>query len=68
LTKSLRDAIRRDGRTLYAIARDAGIPYPPLYRFVKGDKDGCKQGLRLTTADKIAETLGLELRPAREDK
>ncbi len=55
-----------DGRSIFAMARDAGIPYPVLYRFIKGDKNGRKWGLTLTTADKLAGDLDLELRPKRK--
>ena len=63
MTDVLRKAAMADGRSIFALARDAGIPYPVMYRFLKGDKHGHKWGLTLTTADKLANELGLELRP-----
>ena len=66
MTDVLREAAETDGRSIFALARDAGIPYPVMYRFLKGDKDGRKWGLTLTTADKLAEALGQELRPKKK--
>ncbi len=57
----LRDAMEADGRSIYQLARDADIPYPVLYRFVKGDKSGRRQSLHLVTVDKLTQALGLEL-------
>lgn len=62
MTDVLREAATADGRSIFALARDASIPYPVMYRFLKGDADGKLWGLTLTTADKLAEALGLELR------
>jgi len=62
MAEILRRAFAADGRSIYQLARDADIPYPVLYRFIKGDKTGRKQSLHITTADKLAEALGLELR------
>ncbi|HAU38880.1 MAG TPA: hypothetical protein DCX07_14345 [Phycisphaerales bacterium] len=62
MAEALREAAASDGRSIYALARDAGIPYPVMYRFLKGDAEGKLWGLTLMTADKLAEALGLELR------
>ncbi len=56
LVESLRRAIVRSGLTHYRIAQDAGITPPMIDRFVRGERD-----LRLETASKIAEVLGLNL-------
>ena len=61
MTDVLRKAAVADGRSIFALARDAGIPYPVLYRFLKGDKHGHKWGLTLMTADKLVRALGLKL-------
>ena len=66
MTEILRQAAAADGRSIFALARDADIPYPVMYRFLKGDKTGHKWGLTLTTADKLARVLGLELRRKRK--
>ena len=65
MTDVLRKAATADGRSIFALARDASIPYPVLYRFLKGDATGHKWGLTLMTADKLAEAVGLALRPKR---
>ena len=65
MTDILRQAAAADGRSIFGLARDADIPYPVMYRFLKGDAKGHRWGLTLTTADKLAEALGLELRPKR---
>ena len=64
----LRTAAIADGRSIFALARDSGVPYAVLYRFVKGDKSGHRQGLTLLTADKLIQALNLELRPKRKRK
>ncbi|KKM14903.1 hypothetical protein LCGC14_1701430 [marine sediment metagenome] len=66
MTDVLRKAAEADDRSIFALARDADIPYPVMYRFLKGDKTGHKWGLNLTTADKLAEAVGLELRPKKK--
>jgi ribosome-binding protein aMBF1 (putative translation factor) len=57
LSASLREAIRDSGMTAYQIARHARLSQIVVYRFVSGERD-----IRLSTADKLAEVLGLELR------
>ena len=66
MTDVLREAAEADGRSIFALAREASIPYPVMYRFLKGDAKGHKWGLTLTTADKLAEAVGLELRPKKK--
>ncbi len=56
----IRVTAKRDGRTVYAIARDSGVNSAVVGRFVKGERD-----VTLTTAEKLCRTLRLELRPAR---
>ena len=58
LVKELRQAIRHDGRTLYAIAKDAGIAYSVLHRFARGQR----VGVSLVSAAKLLQALGYELR------
>ena len=66
MTDVLREAVIADGRSIYQLARDANIPYPVLYRFIRGYKDGHKQSMTIITADKLAEALKLELRPKKK--
>lgn len=54
----LRKAIQASKKTVNAIAVESEIPQPVLHRFVAGERD-----LTLTTAQKLADYFGLELRP-----
>ena len=50
-------AIEDSGKSVRSVALNAGISQPQLSRFVKGERD-----LLLDAADKVAMSLGLELR------
>ena len=50
-------AIEDSGKSVRSVALKAGISQPQLSRFVKGERD-----LLLDAADKVARSLGLELR------
>jgi len=60
LADELRSAITASDLTLYRIAKDAGIHYASLLRFVAKERD-----LRLESAGAIAAVLGLHLAPIR---
>jgi len=64
----LRKAFAKDKRSIFQMARDSGVPYPVLHRFIKGDKEGHKPNLNLLTFEKLANELGYELQPKKEDK
>ena len=53
----LKGEFLRIGKTVNAIAVEAGLPQPVLHRFVRGERD-----LTLTTVQKLADYFGLELR------
>lgn len=55
LQDQLRKAISESGLTAYALAKEAGVPFQVIYRFC----DGTRDDLRLSTASKIAEVLGM---------
>lgn len=55
----LRRALKADKRPLYQISRATGLPYASLYGF----RAGTRKGLRLDSAETLAQALGLELRP-----
>ena len=59
LATVLRKAIDQDGRSLYAVAKAAGVAYQGLHPFVRGRR----QEINLSTADRLCKVLGLELRP-----
>ncbi len=56
LADRLRDAINKSDETRYAIAKGAEIEQSVLSRFMAGDD------IRLATADKLCEYLGLTLK------
>ncbi|HPF40815.1 MAG TPA: helix-turn-helix transcriptional regulator [Phycisphaerae bacterium] len=62
LKTSLLDAIERDGRTLNALAIDAGVSYSILYRFVTGER----RTITLDVAERLCVALGLKLKPDRK--
>jgi DNA-binding phage protein len=57
LSDVLQDAIRNSGQTHYRIAKNAGVGPETIDRFMAG------RDIRISTAAKIAEALGLELKP-----
>jgi len=63
ILKQLRRGIRKDGRTVYAIAQAAGVAPIVVLRFVKGERD-----IRMETAARLAKALNLELTPKRRRK
>lgn len=58
LTEQLREAIRERGLTEQELSEATGIDLMPIIYFMRGKDVGLKR------ASKIAEYLGLELRPA----
>ena len=60
LGQELREAIKRSGLTRKKIADESGVCYSALHGFMAGTRD-----MTLASASKIAEVLGLELRPKR---
>ena len=60
LIEAFKQAVRDSGQTLYRVAKGSRISYPVVLRFMSGQR-----GLTLETASKLAEYLGLELRPRR---
>ncbi len=58
LEQQIKEAIEASGLTCYEIAKRSGVPQPVLSRFVND-----KRGINLSTASKLADAFGLELRP-----
>jgi plasmid maintenance system antidote protein VapI len=56
IESALRSAISRSGLTHYKLGQLAGVAPSMIDRFVSGERD-----LRLSTAARIAEALGMEL-------
>lgn len=59
LSQALRDALRASAKPTDQIAQDAGVSPIVVSRFLSGERD-----IHMTTADKLAETLGLKLAKA----
>ena len=56
LSAALKDAIRASDKSMYQIAQDAGVSQIVVSRFMSGERD-----IRMATADKLAEVLGLKV-------
>jgi hypothetical protein len=56
VSEALRLAVLASDRTLYRIAKDAGVGYATLHRFINGTRS-----LSVPALDRLAEYLGLEL-------
>ncbi len=56
LSATLKQAIRESAKTEYQIAQEAGISQIVISRFLSGERD-----IRMATADKLVEVLGLKL-------
>jgi ribosome-binding protein aMBF1 (putative translation factor) len=59
LRQALRDAVRASDKSTAQIAEDAGVSQVVVSRFLSGERD-----IRMATADKLAEALGLKLAKA----
>ncbi len=56
LSKALREAIRSSDKSVYQIAKAADVSQIVVSRFLSGERD-----IRMETADRLAEVLGLKL-------
>ena len=56
LSESLKQAIRDSEHSEYQIAKAAGVSQIVISRFLSGERD-----IRMATADKVADALGLKL-------
>jgi len=59
LSQALKDALRASDKSMYQIAQEAGVSQIVVSRFLSGERD-----IRMATADKLAEALGLKLASA----
>jgi hypothetical protein len=62
ISDQLRSAIRARDETLYRIAKDSGVDWGALQRFV----DRRRPNIRMDTVNKLCEYLGLELHSKRK--
>jgi len=58
IQEALRRAIAKSGKTHYRLGKDAELAPEVIDRFVTGERD-----IRLATAAKLADALGLQLTP-----
>ena len=63
LSENLRKALAECGETVYAVAKETGIPMSTLHRFKHGEGS-----LRLANADVLADYLGVRLVPDQRRK
>jgi transcriptional regulator with XRE-family HTH domain len=63
MSDTLREAIRATGLPLLQLAEATGVQRASLSRFLRGERT-----LRLDMAERVAEYLGLELKPARRNR
>jgi plasmid maintenance system antidote protein VapI len=56
LADSIRDEIHAQGWSALALSKETGVPQPTITRFLNG------ADLRLSTADKLCDVLGLAFR------
>jgi DNA-binding Xre family transcriptional regulator len=54
-------ALKQERRTLYRLAKDAGLRYSTVHRFARGER----LEINLTTASRLCMALGLELKPVK---
>jgi DNA-binding Xre family transcriptional regulator len=62
ISSQLKAKIKATDATLYRIAKDAGVDWGTLQRFL----DGSRADIRISTVDKLCECLGLELQPKKK--
>ena len=55
-SEALRKGIQESGKSIYQIAKEAGVSQIVISRFLSGERD-----IRMATADKLAESLGFTL-------
>jgi hypothetical protein len=55
-SQALKEALQASDKSMYQIAQDAGVSQIVVSRFLSGERD-----IRMATADKLAEALGLKV-------
>ena len=63
IEETLRRAAQNSGTSILALSKRSGVGYNALYYFTKGTRS-----LRLTSASRLADALGLELKPIKKRK
>lgn len=60
----INELIKNDSRSLYKLAKDAGVDYALLHRLTNGK---VKKNIWLDTAFKLADALGVDINEFREE-
>lgn len=63
MAELIRKQFRATGWSILKLSKRSGVPYAAAHGFVNGDRDAV-----LSTASKLCDALGLELRPVRRGK
>ena len=63
LAKQLRAAFVKSGLSRFALSKRSGVSYSVVHRFVAGDRD-----IKMETASRLCDVLGLELQQVRSMK
>lgn len=63
IDQQLRQAIERSGLSLYRIAKDSGVRYSALFRYVNDGKE-----LRLPNVEKLAAYFGMKFTAPKQPK
>lgn len=58
VSETLRGALEQSGLSLYRVAKNAGLAYAIVHRFMRGERT-----LSMEALDKLCASLGLELQP-----
>jgi predicted transcriptional regulator len=56
VSDTLREAVNTSGQTLYRVAKDSGVPYATLYRFITHGR-----AVSMENLDRLCAYLGLKL-------
>jgi plasmid maintenance system antidote protein VapI len=56
MSATVRQSVLASGQTLYRVAKDSGVPYATLRRFVTGER-----AITVATLDKLCAYFGLRL-------
>lgn len=63
MLSKLKDIIKKDKRNLYRLSKDAGVEYSLVHNIVNSKT---KHSIRLDTAFKLADALGVDVNEFRE--
>jgi transcriptional regulator with XRE-family HTH domain len=61
VSETLRTAIEKSGLTLYRVAKNAGVGYTTLHRFMNRERS-----LSMEALDKLCASMRLELQPKKK--